>query len=134
MNLYIETENNQPINHPAFEENLFQAFGEIPEHWKPFTRVEIPILSGYQIYEGVTYELIGDVYTDVHHVAEMTDEERLAKRDLTISQWDNHYPSWMFNENICAFEPPVSYPQDNKQYYWDEPTVSWIEVTNEQTT
>ena len=84
MNLYIETKNNQPINHLGFEDNLLQAFGAIPEHWKPFTRVEIPILSGYQIYEGVTYELIGDVYTDVHHVTEMTDSPLTPDNKL---QW-----------------------------------------------
>jgi hypothetical protein len=128
MNLYIETENNQPINHPAFEENLLQAFGTIPEQWKPFIRVEAPTLLGYQIYEGVTYELIEGVYTDVHHVSEMTEEEKSIKRDLTIAQWGNHYPSWVFNESVCAFEPPVLYPQDNKQYYWNEQILNWVEV------
>ena len=29
MKLYIEAENNQPKNHPAFEDNLIQAFGQI---------------------------------------------------------------------------------------------------------
>ena len=42
MNLYIETNNGQTINHPAFEDNLIQAFGSIPEHFEPFVRVERP--------------------------------------------------------------------------------------------
>ena len=51
MNLYIETENGATKNHPAFEENLIQAFGSIPEHWEAFIRVEKPIPSLYQFVD-----------------------------------------------------------------------------------
>ena len=51
MNLYIQIENNQPINHPAFEENLLQAFGAIPAHWEPFVRVERPLPTLYQMFD-----------------------------------------------------------------------------------
>lgn len=40
------------------------------------------------------------------------------------------YPSWALNEVTCNWNAPVAYPTDGKQYRWDEPTVSWIEVTN----
>jgi hypothetical protein len=33
MKLYIETENGWVKNHPAFENNLLEAFGSIPENW-----------------------------------------------------------------------------------------------------
>jgi hypothetical protein len=82
MNLYIETENNQIKNHPAFEENLIQAFGEVPSNWVPFIRVEIPIIDIYEVYEGVTYELVNGVYTDVHHVRPMTEEEKATTGNL----------------------------------------------------
>jgi hypothetical protein len=39
------------------------------------------------------------------------------------------YPSWTLNEDTCQWEPPVPMPIDGKQYYWGEPTTSWIEVT-----
>lgn len=39
------------------------------------------------------------------------------------------YPSWVGDINTMSWQPPVSYPQDEKQYYWDEPTVSWKEFT-----
>ena len=51
MNLYIETENGQPKNHPAFEDNLIQAFGDIPEHWVPFERIERPQLGVYEVFD-----------------------------------------------------------------------------------
>lgn len=40
------------------------------------------------------------------------------------------YPSWILNENTCHWETPIPYPDDGKKYYWDEDTVSWIEVVN----
>lgn len=79
MKLYIETENNQIKNHPAFEENLMQAFGAIPANWVPFERVEQPVLDIYEVYEGVTYELIDGIVKDVHHVRAMTEEEKTTK-------------------------------------------------------
>ena len=130
MKLYIETENNLPKNHPALEDNLLQAFGEIPTHWVKFTRVEKPILNVYEVYEGVTYELVDDSYTDVHHVRQMTEEEKTAKQNETIAIWDNHFLSWVFNETNCSFESPVPYPQDGKYYQWDELIINWIEVNN----
>jgi hypothetical protein len=39
------------------------------------------------------------------------------------------YPSWIGDLATMSWNPPVSYPQDDKQYYWDEPTVSWKEFT-----
>lgn len=38
--------------------------------------------------------------------------------------------SWVLDEATCNWKAPVDYPTDGKQYRWDEPTVSWIEVTN----
>ena len=39
------------------------------------------------------------------------------------------FPSWIKNEDTYLWEPPVVYPTDGKRYSWDEPTVSWVEVT-----
>ena len=39
------------------------------------------------------------------------------------------YPSWVGDINTMSWQPPVPYPQDDKSYYWDEPTVSWKEFT-----
>ena len=38
------------------------------------------------------------------------------------------YPSWLLNQQTCQWEAPVPYPNDGKSYYWDEETLSWIEV------
>jgi hypothetical protein len=38
------------------------------------------------------------------------------------------YPSWLLDEDTCQWNPPIPYPDDGKDYYWDEDTTSWIEV------
>ena len=38
------------------------------------------------------------------------------------------FASWMLDSNY-DWQPPVEYPSDGKQYYWDEPTTTWIEVS-----
>jgi len=44
------------------------------------------------------------------------------------------YNSWVLNENTCLWDAPVPYPADvgtpenRKEYRWDEPTISWVQV------
>jgi len=38
------------------------------------------------------------------------------------------YPSWTFNSETYYWMPPVPYPNDGKEYVWDEATQSWVEV------
>ena len=39
------------------------------------------------------------------------------------------FNSWVIHEGTCLWEAPIPYPLDGKKYYWDEPTLSWIEIT-----
>lgn len=38
------------------------------------------------------------------------------------------YASWVLNEQTCRWDAPVPYPQDGKQYQWDESLYNWIEM------
>ena len=38
------------------------------------------------------------------------------------------YNSWVLNEDTCLWNAPVAYPDDGKQYTWNESTTSWDEV------
>ena len=38
------------------------------------------------------------------------------------------YNSWTLNEDTCQWDPPTSYPDDGKDYIWDEATTNWIEI------
>jgi hypothetical protein len=35
------------------------------------------------------------------------------------------FNSWVLNESTCQWEAPVSRPQDNNMYSWNEQTLSW---------
>ena len=38
------------------------------------------------------------------------------------------FASWTLNESTCLWEAPVAYPDDGKEYKWDEATTNWIEI------
>jgi hypothetical protein len=39
------------------------------------------------------------------------------------------YPSWTMSEETCLWSAPTPIPADGKNYFWDETTTSWVEVT-----
>ena len=136
MKLYIETENGLPINHPALEENLLQAFGEIPTHWKPFLRVERPTLAAYQALntQEPEYLLVDSVWTDVWSIRDMTADEiafkqQAAKKDWALLPNRENFTAWVFDEVTCSYIPPVPRPDDGKLYRWDGTMSNWVEVT-----
>lgn len=49
-----------------------------------------------------------------------------ATRDAFIPP--KPYNSWVLNEDTCLWESPISMPNDNKRYRWDEDTTNWVEV------
>ena len=79
--------------------------------------------TSYNTYGGVhklggtpfrkNYAGIGDTYD--------------ASRDAFIEP--HEFPSWVFNETTCMWNPPTSMPDDGKIYKWDEDTTSWVETT-----
>ena len=38
------------------------------------------------------------------------------------------YPSWTLVEETCQWNPPITYPDDDKMYTWNEETTNWVEV------
>ena len=134
MELFIQVRSGEALDHPITAENFQQAFPDVdvnnlPADFARFVRVERPTLGVYEVYEGVTYDRVGEAFMDVHHVRQMTDEEKLEKQNEMKAYWANiNFASWIFNEATCEFDPPTPYPNDGKQYRWDEPTTSWIEV------
>ena len=39
------------------------------------------------------------------------------------------FASWILNETTCLWEAPVAYPDDEKEYIWNESITNWTEVT-----
>jgi hypothetical protein len=117
MNLYIETENGVTKNHPAYEENLIEAFGAIPEHWETFVRVERPIPTVYQILDSQdsVYEKVNDVWTDVWPLRDMTAEEKATKQQNVRNFFNSrpqaeNWSAWTLDEATCIMMPPIPRP------------------------
>jgi hypothetical protein len=130
MNLFIKIENDNPVGHPALEDNLIQAFGTIPNEWESFIRVPCPDIGVYQILESdiPSYQKIDDMWTDVWLVRNMTIQEKTDKQN-SVKLWakvTNQDPSWIFDETSCRFVPPVPKPDNLQPWIWDRPSQSWI--------
>jgi hypothetical protein len=39
------------------------------------------------------------------------------------------YPSWTLDEATCLWKAPVSRPNDEKIYNWNESSLNWVEIT-----
>jgi hypothetical protein len=39
------------------------------------------------------------------------------------------FASWILDEETCLWNAPTPYPDDGKDYRWNEETLSWIERT-----
>ena len=130
MNLYIQIENGQPINHPAFEDNLLQAFGSIPAHWEPFVRVERPALTIFQILESdtPTYQQVNGVWTDVWSYRDMTADEKSAL--IAETQANPLGPNLTLNTETLQWTPNTPKPTDGKNYYWNYQTGAWVVATD----
>jgi hypothetical protein len=137
MNLYIQIKNNQPVNHPAYEDNLIQAFGAIPAEWEPFIRVERPIPTTYQVLESdePVYTKVNGVWTDVWSTREMTAEEKTAKQQSVIGLFNSrdqaeNWSAWTLDEETCVMKPPI--PRGEKVegilVYWCGAESNWKEA------
>jgi hypothetical protein len=128
MKLYIQIQNGLPINHPAAESNLKQAFGNIPPDWEAFDRVEAPSIGVYEKNQTVSYLKMGDSWTDVFSCEQMTTEEITAKQNETKALWaeEGNYASWVFDVSTCSYYPPSPKPQDDNNYTWRESDTSWV--------
>ena len=160
MNLYIEVENGVTKKNPAFEDNLLQVFGEIPTNWELFVRVEPPIPNVYQVLESQQppYVKVNGAWTDVWSIRDMTDEEKLVKKQAVIDSFNNreyssNWSAWTLDEATCTMQPPIprpplvegvtvlwcgadvnwkeapAYPVDGKKYKFDFFAWQWVEIT-----
>jgi hypothetical protein len=121
MNLYIETENGVTKNHPAFEDNLIQAFGAIPAHWEPFIRVERPTPGVYQVLESneAVYAKVDGVWTDVWSVRDMTAEEKTALQQAVVTAFNTrdqaeNWSAWALDEATNTMVPPIPRPEPDQ--------------------
>ena len=49
-----------------------------------------------------------------------------SDRDAFITP--KYFDSWILNEETLSYEAPVLYPEDGKDYDWDEEDQTWVEI------
>jgi hypothetical protein len=130
MNLYIQTDSNgNAVNHPAFEDNLVQAFGGIPAHWEAFTRIQCPdglLTSPFQKAECTYTKNDSGVWQDSLSAVDMSEEE---KANL-ISQTQSNPPGPNITLNVSTLEwiPNTEKPNDGKNYRWKWKDGVWVVI------
>jgi hypothetical protein len=72
-----------------------------------------------------------DADTSIAGVLEVISEAEWLQRKRDEFYARQPYPSWVFDEATLVWSSPVAYPTDGKIYRWDEPTVSWTEVSDD---
>lgn len=129
--LFIQIVDSAPVNHPAFESNLVQAFGGVPEGWATFTRVPPPEVTRYQVLDPApTYALVDGVWSDVWHVRDMTPDEKTAYQQPVKDAWAvrpyaTNFSAWAFDETTLTYKPPIPRPTDGQTYRWSGPDNNW---------
>jgi hypothetical protein len=105
------------------------------------------IKTSYNTMGGVHYEPTEGGNTDSVKTASADQSKSLRKNYAGVgfiydSVRDAFYEpqpfaSWTLNETSCLWQPPISYPTDDKVYDWDEDayqadnTQGWVEYTFE---
>jgi hypothetical protein len=101
MKLYIEVENGNAIQHPAFEDNLNQAFPEgIPDRFEPFERIGSQMPVGTFQKSVVAYvKNENGVWNDVWSIEQMSEDEKQIKINQIT---ENVNRVAMANENYAS--------------------------------
>ena len=73
---------------------------------------------------GYTYDPVRDAFIP----PKPDDCEELNEETCTWIQ-PQPFASWTFNTTTGLWQPPIPMPTDGKRYNWNEPTISWIEIT-----
>lgn len=134
MELFIQIRDGRPFEHPILGDNFRDAFPHIdtnnlPNEFARFERIDPPQCGTYEVLLGPSYQWDGDIVKDFWLVRPMNEQEKTQKQEMIKSNWAQYgYPSWSFDETTCAFIPPISVPTDGL-YRWDEPSLSWILIT-----
>jgi len=135
MALFIQIKDGQPINHPAYDFNLVQAFGMIPSDWAMFNRIQQPadlITSPFQT-ANCTYELSSDGVTweDKWTAVEMSDEEKASL--IAQTEANPPGPNVTLNTTTLQWTPNTTKPDDGNKYYWNFQSGEWIVVPSANT-
>jgi hypothetical protein len=106
MSYYAKVLNSKVIQVIKAEVDFFNYFVDSsPGNW---------IETSYNTKNGTHYGLNGQPDQDIVN---------------DVFYFTQPYPSWILNKTTWSWESPITFPNDNKEYLWDESTKSWVLVS-----
>lgn len=127
--LYIKVIDGKCVDHPITEWNLKMFFPDlsqsnIPEGFEKFRRTDPPETNRFQYYEALPYKKIRGVWTDNWKVVDISEEEKqeIIKKEKELFLFKD---TWIWNEATFQWEPPIPYPNDGIDYFWNNDKKEW---------
>tara|TARA_R100000935_G_scaffold19613_1_gene37614 strand:+ start:1299 stop:1688 length:390 start_codon:yes stop_codon:yes gene_type:complete len=83
--------------------------------------------SGHNLWKQTSYNTLGGVHT----LGGTPFRKNYAAIGYTYDETKDAfylpqpYASWVLDDDTCLWEAPVAFPNDGKQYTWNEDTTSW---------
>ena len=88
----------------------------------------VEVTEWYQARTNPSANLVGATYENGEFtLPEKTQEESAVGSSIA----PRLNPSFVWNNESQNWEPPIPYPVDDKNYRWDEETISWAEITED---
>lgn len=120
------------------DENNIVTFVTVGRDEDDGKEAELSARTG-QVYRQTSYNTRGGVYYTPGTNTPDPDQSKAFRKnyagigytyDETIDGFipPKPYPSWLLNTTTGLWDPPVPYPNDGKNYTWDEDTQSWVEI------
>ena len=90
-----------------------------------------------------SYNTQGGIHYDPHTGEPSEDQSKALRKNLgdvgfTYDQTKDAfipptpYPSWILDEDTCLWEPPIPFPDDDKDYIWNEELQQWVKYEVEE--
>ena len=97
--------------------------------WCNLSKFPIQVNNGIYLESPKYYGTCDDnADTSIAGVLEILTEAEYNKRKYDEFFARRPYPSWIWNPETLVWSSPIPYPDDGKQYYWDEETTSWVGI------
>lgn len=140
QSLFIKlNEDGRPESHPIVEQNLNDLIQDFdpkkpPKGFVKFVKTPIPELHPYERYHYLDYQYSPELsekygqetWHEVHHIMKLS----VYDRNEIIQKFKKLNPQlndWVFDEVSMNLVPPVSKPDDGKEYFWNTDVKAWQE-------
>ena len=123
------------------DENSIVTFVTVGRDEDDGKEAELSARTG-QVYKQTSYNTRGGVYYTPNTNEPDPDQSKAFRKNYAGLDYEYRsdidgfvppkpYPSWILNETTGLWDAPVPYPNDGKNYIWDEDTQSWVEVPDQ---